>query len=399
MNFFRRSIVYQIIIALVLYAIAVSAAAYAGYRWYGFAEHPWYWVVIAVGVATIGGSVLFWWRFRKPFHEILVQMQALVTGHEYKRILTDRVDEIGTLAHFFNQLTRTLSRFTGTIQEGERMATELGVASRLQRDILPTRTPTIPGLVIAAKTRPAAEVGGDSFDFMTVKDRSYFYIGDATGHGVPAGIIMTIVNTLVAVYTEIAPTLVDLLAQVNRHLKRRIQKALFMSMALFSWDHAEQTLRYVGAGHEYLLFYRAKTGEIEAIACGGIALGMVPDVQTLAVEKQLAFDEGDMLALYSDGIVECRNEAGEQFGLERLKKVLVQYASQYAPEMITRKIARELGLFMGQHPPDDDMTLIIVQRAGAGSGVAVAGGAAVAVPGGDSATGDVAGDTSWRSDA
>lgn len=399
MNFFRRSIVNQIICALIFYAMVVGGGAYAAYRWYGFAQHPWYWVVIAVGVLAVGGSILLWWRFRRPFREILTQMQALVTGHEYKRVLTDRVDEIGTLANFFNQLTRTLSRFTGTIQEGERMATELGVASRLQRDILPTRAPVIPGLVIAAKTRPAAEVGGDSFDFMTVGGRSYFYIGDATGHGVPAGIIMTIVNTLVAVYTEIAPTLVDLLAHVNRHLKRRIQKALFMSMALFSWDHAEQTLQYVGAGHEYLLFYRAKTGEIEAIACGGIALGMVPDVQKLAVEKPLPFDAGDMMVLYSDGIVECRNEAGELFGLDRLKKFLAQYASQYAPEMVTRKIARELGLFMGQHPPDDDMTLIIVQRAGAGSATVAGGLAADGGVGAGSSAGDTEGDTSWRSDA
>lgn len=371
MNFLRRSFVVKTFIFLLFLGGILAGGLFAVKRFFGIqalAPMTLLWASVALFAVLI---FFFWWSVSRPLRLVLQQMQALILGKSYKKIYTDRVDEVGILAHFFNEMTKHLHTFSTQIKEGERMASELEVASNIQRGILPLQAPRVPGLVIAAKTRPAAEVGGDSFDFLTVGDKTFLYIGDATGHGVPAGIVMTIVNTLVYAYAEIATSLKDMMVHVNRHLKRRIQKTLFMSMVMLQWDHTEQIMRFVGAGHEYLLVYRMKTGKVDAIPSGGVALGMSPDISGVIQEAVLPFEDGDMLVLYTDGINECKNVAGELYGLDRLKDGIAKFASQYAPELVLRKIAGELGAFMGQHQPDDDMTIIVVQRASATTAAAV----------------------------
>ena len=364
MNFFRRSFTAQVLGLLLLLGVVIGVGLMVAQHSFGVTGLPITYVLYGVGGLFAILLIFFWFQVSRPLKAIIVQMEALITGHEYKKFFTDRIDEVGVVAHFFNEVTRNLNKFTHKIEEGERMASELDVASKLQRDILPLAAPKVPGLMISAKTKPAAEVGGDSFDFLTVGDATYIYIGDATGHGVPAGIVMTIVNTLVYVYAEISSSLLDLMVNVNRHLKQRIQETLFMSMVMLKWDHLKKTMSFVGAGHEYILVYHAKTGTCEAIASGGIALGMVADNSKLLKEVVLPFDIGDMIILYTDGIVECRDMAGQLFGLDRLKAAIGKYASQYSPELTIQKIASEVGSYMNGHQQDDDMTVVIVKNLG-----------------------------------
>lgn len=364
MNFFRRSFTAKIFGIFLVLGVAVSLVLIILQKFYQVEYVAIAYVFYGL-IAFFALSLLFFWtQVSRPLKEIIVQMEALITGHEYKKFFTDRIDEVGVVAHFFNEVTRNLNTFTHKIEEGERMSTELNLASTIQRGILPLQAPQVPGIVISAKTRSAAEVGGDSFDFLTVKDDTYLYIGDATGHGVPAGIVMTIVNTLVYAYAEISTSLLDLMVNVNRHLKKRIQKTLFMSMVMLKWDHLKKIMTFVGAGHEYILVYHVKTGTCEAIPSGGIALGMVLDNSKILKEITIPFDIGDMIILYTDGIVECRDLSGELFGLDRLKVAIGKYASQYSPEVTIQKIASDVGSFMNGHQQDDDMTIMIVQNVG-----------------------------------
>lgn len=317
-----------------------------------------------VGGVLILGLLGFWLHVSRPLYIVLRQMEALLTGRPYKKIFTDRVDEVGIFAHFFNEVTRNMSSFTGKLQEGARMADELNIAAQLQRSILPLSAPVVPGLLVTAKTRSAAEVGGDNFDFLTVANRTFFYIGDVTGHGVPAGLIMSMVNMLMYTYAELYENPYDIVVNVNRQLKRRIQATRFMTMTMMKWDHATRKLTYVGAGHEHILVFRAKTGIVDVIKSGGIALGMVPDNSALVKEIPLDLAEGDTVLLYSDGITEARNMNGEMFGLQRLQESLQRYAPQYNPEGISQHVADDVGHFMEGHQPDDDMSLIIVKYVG-----------------------------------
>ncbi|MEK7544534.1 MAG: SpoIIE family protein phosphatase [Patescibacteria group bacterium] len=318
---------------------------------------------IAFGVFFVLSVFLFWHSISRPLFLILRQMEALLSGRPYKKIYTDRVDEVGVLAHFFNEVTKHLSSFTGEIQQGERMKEELSTAAAIQRSILPSTTPVLPGLLVSANTRPAAEVGGDSFDFVTTGDRTIFYVGDVTGHGVPAGLIMTMVNMLVYTYGEIYPNIYDLMVSLNRQLKRRIQNARYMTMVMMQWNHVEKKLSYVGAGHEHILVFRSKTGMVEVIKTGGIALGMVPDASKLIQEIPLSLEENDMVLLYTDGITEARNMTGGMFGLERLQESFLRYAAQYNPDGVSQHIVDDLQHFAEGCLPGDDITLIVLKRA------------------------------------
>ncbi len=364
MNFFRRSFAAKVFGTLFVLGVLLVSGLLIAKNIYGYSVIDTAWVLYGLVGLFVLLMLFFWIQVSRPLKAIIVQMEALITGHEYKKFFTDRIDEVGVIAHFFNEITRNLHKFTGKLAEGERMANELDIASKIQRDILPVAAPQVPGLIISAKTRPAAEVGGDSFDFLTVKNATYMYIGDATGHGVPAGIVMTIVNTLVYAYAETSQNLLELMVNVNRHLKKRIQKTLFMSMLMLKWDYMTKQMSFVGAGHEYILIYKAKSGLCEAIPSGGIALGMVEDNSKIIKETVLPFEEGDMVILYTDGIVECRDMSGQLFGVDRLKSAIAKYASQYSPELTIQKVASDVGTFMNGHGQDDDMTLMMIKHVG-----------------------------------
>lgn len=362
MNLLRRSFTAKVIVLLLGLDVAVCGALYIFGRYYALSFVPLEFIYYGLSALFAILVLVFWFSVSRPLKSIIMQMQAMLTGREYKKFFTDRVDEVGIMAHFFNEITRSLNRFSGDIAEGKRMAGDLEIASGLQHDILPREAPHISGLVIGMKTQSAAEVGGDSFGFIPAKECTYLYIGDASGDSVAAGILMTIVNTLVTVYSEIAHSLQEVIYHVNRQLKRKIHSTLFMTMLMLKWDAKGKVMSYIGAGHEHLLAYSMKTGRCEATPSGGIALGMVPDNSKLIKEQILPFENGDIVLLYTDGVVRCRNAAGEEFGLDRLKEAVSKYASQYGPVPTLEKIMADVASFMAGTSQMDDMTLIAIQR-------------------------------------
>lgn len=297
-----------------------------------------------------------------PLRSVITQIQALLSGKPYKNIYSTRVDEIGILAHFFNQVTKGLGKVSLDLKDRERMIDELSIASQLQRDILPLESPIIPGLQIIAKNKPATEVGGDSFNMLTAKNKTYIYLGDVTGHGVAAGLVMTMVNSLVNVFVDISDSPYEVIVKVNKYIKKHVKKAMFMTMVMLCWDHEKKKMTYVGAGHEYILVYHSSSGECEAIMSGGVAIGMVPDNSKIVSEKEIELEDGDFILLYSDGITEARNPEGELYAINRLKEQFKEYASQYSVEGINYHIAKDVTLFMKDHVQDDDMTLIVMQK-------------------------------------
>jgi len=296
----------------------------------------------------------------RPLREILYQMQSLLTGRSYKRIYTKRIDEIGILAHFFNQVTKSVSEVSADIKDRDRLLGELQVASQLQKDILPLESPRVPGLQIVAKTKPATELGGDSFNILRSEGKTYIYIGDVTGHGVAAGLIMTMVSSLVSVFSGMYSSAFEIMVKVNQYIKKHVKKSMFMTMVMLCWNETSQKMTFVGAGHEHILVYRSATGVCDAILSGGVALGMVPDNSKVISEKSIEIADGDFIILYSDGITEARNVDGELYSLERLKKAILEFAPQYSAEGLHYHLASDVSNYMSQQ--DDDMTLIVIKR-------------------------------------
>lgn len=330
-----------------------------------FAElgSPLLWLLLLI-VGLFGATGAYYWRVYGVFGKILEQVEALMAGGKYKKIFLPRNDEFGLLAKFFNHVTKNLEGVSHRLKEGDRMTQELDLAAEIQKSVVPKSIPGIDKLDVAARTRPADEVGGDSFGFMEKSGQTYMYLGDVTGHGAPAGLIMMMVNTLLAVYLPAVQDTKQWLTEVNRVLKPRVNSTMFMTTIALRWDPTAEQMFYTGAGHEHLLIYRAQEGVCEAITTGGIALGMADDISEIAQEKQVEMAKGDIIVLYTDGIPEARNRGGEMYTLERLKQAVAKNGSVGNAQGLFEKIAEDFRAFVGEEPQLDDITLIVLHYNG-----------------------------------
>ncbi len=245
--------------------------------------------------------------------------------------------------------------------ERERLLEAARLASELQTRLNPL-DPKALGLEIAAKLLPAAEAGGDYYDVLPTQDGAWLGIGDVTGHGLNAGIIMIMMQSMITGLGHLNPTMSpsELLIAVNRALHDGIHQRLNRD------DHAtlvvmryttDGTFKYAGA-HEPPIIFRAATGECETIEPDGFWVGAVPEIAAQTHDSSFKLEHDDVLLLYTDGLVEPRNAHNEQFGTERLAEYLKRYARLPAAEIRDRLLgaAREW-----TNDWTDDVTLMVVR--------------------------------------
>ncbi|MBN1494268.1 SpoIIE family protein phosphatase [Candidatus Peregrinibacteria bacterium] len=361
-NWLTKKLTRKITLVLLIMLAALSVGVY----FYTELPHefPAEYVLFALGGLIIIFLLILHQYISRPLSVLTKQMKYLLTGKLYKKIYTNRIDEIGIIAQFFNEVTENLESISKRLKDAQRMASELEIASSIQQTILPHESPNIPGLEVVAKTRPAVEIGGDNFDFINRKNNTFIYLGDVTGHGAPSALVMMMANTLLNTYSEMYDNLYDIVVNTNRQLKPRIKSAMFMTMVILKWDQNTEKLTYLGAGHEYILVYRVATGVIESIKTGGIALGMVPDNSKLVKEQPIDLEKGDMVILYTDGITEAKNDAGEMFGIDRFKETLIKYAAVYGPEGVAHHTSLDFSQFVGEAEQLDDISLIVMKYTG-----------------------------------
>lgn len=185
-----------------------------------------------------------------------------------------------------------------------------------------------------------------------------------TGHGVPAGLVMIMVDTLMHAYAEKASTAEEILVRINHFLHQRMSSQRFMTLLMLRWDEAKQQMFFTGAGHEHLLVYRAKEKRVEAIRSGGIALRMIPDISNIVKEKFVTFEEEDVIMLYTDGITEAKNPDGEMYGLERFVASLQKHGYHSSSEKIFDLLTKDFSRFVGEYMQTDDITMIVIKNTG-----------------------------------
>lgn len=362
-NFLRKSLLRKFLFLLIiLVTISLVTGAVLWRFQFEFLPIPFVYAGLLAIFAFIS-FLTYLSSVTRPLHKILAEIKAMLTGKKYNRIYTDRIDEWAVIGHFFNDVSKNLERIASTVEEGKRMSSELEIAGEIQKNILPKAMPDVPGLDIYANTRAAVEVGGDSYDFIRTKKNTFVYIGDATGHGVPAGLVMTMVNTLVHAFCEVYESGYEVLVQINRHLKPRIRAAMFMTVNMLRFDEQEKKLYITGAGHGPVLHFQKALEKCEIQNTGGIAIGMVPDNSKILKEELVSFQEGDVMTLYSDGIVEAKNTKGEMFGVSRLKETIEKFApmTKTSQELFT-SISTDFANFVENQTQLDDITLIVIRK-------------------------------------
>ena len=257
------------------------------------------------------------------------------------------------------QLKIAMAKQQQEAQERERIEQELRVARLIQQTLLPKSLPGLPGYDVAAYYRPAREVGGDFYDFLELDDgRLGLVVGDATGHGVPAALMMANTQSVLrAVAQRGGSEPGRILAEVNEVLLAYIPPSMFVTCFYAILDPKSGTLRYANAGHD--LPYLWNGGDCEELRARGMPLGLMPGMGY--EEKEMVLDTGEGVLFYSDGLVEAHNPEGEMFGFPRLRALIAQHGEE--ERALRDFLMKELHSFTGEKwEQEDDITLVTLQK-------------------------------------
>ena len=234
---------------------------------------------------------------------------------------------------------------------------ELEVARQLQRDLLPKSAPPAEGYTFAFSYRSANTVGGDYYDFLTLEDGKLALVSaDASGHGIASALLMAIANATLKLAVDTDPSPVSVARMMKKALVETGGPRAFLTLFYGLLDPQSGRLDYVCAGHPFPLLRRPQ-GEIEKLGAGSFPIGLRPDREFAS--SQTTVEAGDLLLLYTDGIPEAINEAGESYGFERLERC---FAEGGTPRQIHDRILSELAEFEGEEKLRDDRSLVIIAR-------------------------------------
>lgn len=249
--------------------------------------------------------------------------------------------------------------------ENLRMGAELDITRRLQQMVLPKKTElqAISNLDIAGFMEPASEIGGDYYDVLNQNGMVTFGIGDVTGHGLESGVLMLMVQTAVRTLLTSGETNPETFLRIlNEIIYDNVQRMdCDRSLTLSLINYHAGTLRLSGQ-HEELIVIRA-TGDVERIDTTdlGFPIGLVPDISGFVGYTHIDLNPGDVVLLYTDGIPEAENQAGELYGIERLCQIARQHHHRSAEE-IQQAIVTDVRQHIGTHRVYDDITLLVFKQ-------------------------------------
>jgi sigma-B regulation protein RsbU (phosphoserine phosphatase) len=240
----------------------------------------------------------------------------------------------------------------------DRIENELAIAQGVQHALFPEECPSGPGWEASAHFQPARELGGDLYDFYEMADGPLgLAVGDVAGKGVPAALYAAFASGSVRARAFERRTPADLLARVNRTLRRRGVEGLYCTLTYALFDFGRREVLVANSGLPYPLHYRAEERRATPIELPGLPLGTF-DGATYE-ERTLPLRPGDIFVFFTDGISDARGGA-EDYGADRLRGLVEAHAALPAPRL-GEKILEDVKRFIGQESPSDDMTLVVVK--------------------------------------
>lgn len=300
-------------------------------------------------------------RLTRPIVQMAEASRRVAKGDLEARVSIDRNDELGELGRAFNEMVPAL-------RDRMRIRDSLAVAMQVQQSLLPDKPPTVPGLDIAGHSEYCDETGGDYYDFIELDHQSpntlAVAVGDVTGHGVAAALLMATGRALIRAHASHPEPLGQVFTQVNRQLCNNQFTGRFMTLMYLVIDSApdeQQRIhaRFLSAGHDPVVVYRPDEDRFIELAGNDIPLG---------IERDWAFHEhrtddlrpGDILVAGTDGIWECFNCDGEQFGKQRMCQTIQQNAKGSAKSIATA-ISDACRTWRGARDQDDDITMVVIK--------------------------------------
>jgi sigma-B regulation protein RsbU (phosphoserine phosphatase) len=265
-------------------------------------------------------------------------------------------NELRLLSQFANQVGIALenARLHREALAKQAMERELELAATIQRDILPKSIPVVEGIDLAALSRPARQVGGDYHTFVERDGQLIAVLADVAGKSMPAALLVSALHAAIQLLIAEGRDLGDIATELNKHIHRWSAENKFVTMIMVAIDRESGTIEYVNAGHNPC--YIIHEGELDLLRSHGLPVGILG--QSTYRTQTRPFLPGSTVVLYSDGITEAENEAGEEYENPRLEEILRVSGDATASELRDR-IATAVDAFVGEAPQKDDQTLVI----------------------------------------
>jgi sigma-B regulation protein RsbU (phosphoserine phosphatase) len=269
-------------------------------------------------------------------------------------------NDLRLLSLFASQVAIALenARLHKEALEKQAMQREMELAATIQANILPQSIPEIAGFEIASLSIPARQVGGDYHAFFEHDGVASMLVADVAGKSMPAALLVSAFHAAIQLLMEEGRELGEIATELNKHIHRWSAENKFITMLMVSIDREHELMRYVNAGHNpgYVL----TNGQFETLKSHGLPIGIMPNSRYMTQTRP--FPAGSTVVIYSDGITEAENMAGDEFDNARLEPILRGHLSA-TPAELRDRIAAAVTEFVGEAPQKDDQTLVIARSA------------------------------------
>jgi len=308
-----------------------------------------------VGVALVG-IVPLSGRMTRHLRTLTEGAERLAAGDLEVRVPVPHGAEFGRLAETFNRMARDLKSHQERLIRQERLHKELEISRRIQEELLPREPLVFPFAEVSGVSVPAREVGGDFFNYFGLDgNEAALLVGDVSGKGVPAALLMANLQATLRARLPLERDLARLAEALDWELERKTPDAAYLTLFIAVLE-ARGRLRYVNAGHNTQFMLRA--GGLERLESTGRPLGLLPGGGY--EQRCLPVQEGDFLFLFTDGLVEAENAAGESFGYDRLQRLLVEQKSRDLAGLLAR-VEQAVREHRGSTEAADDATMLILR--------------------------------------
>jgi sigma-B regulation protein RsbU (phosphoserine phosphatase) len=292
----------------------------------------------------------------RPVRRLADAAERIAGGDLDAVVNVETNDELGHLSRTFNDMVPKL-------KDRLQLRESMSLAMEVQQSLLPSAPPQVDGLDVAGESIYCDETGGDYYDFLDVSPlgatRLAVAVGDVTGHGIAAALLMTAGRALLRSNAERVDSIAELLGAINKHLTADTPAGRFMTMFCAVIDSKQRHMRWASAGHDSPLIYLPASGDIHEFDDGGIPLGIEAEWRYEEFDYR-GLEPGTVIVIGTDGVWESANAQGELYGKERLRELIRLHAADSA-EVISDAITRSIAEFRGSEPQRDDVTLVVVK--------------------------------------
>lgn len=321
--------------------------------------------ILAVLSGIIGAFILGV-TITKPIGELANGAKIVGTGNLNYKIKIKSNNELGDLADIFNMMTVNLKKAQEVMIKQQRLERELEVAKEIQLSLIPKDMLQIPGYEISAFYKAAKEVGGDYYDILQInKEKFSIVMGDVSGKGIPAALIMTMVRSILhsVAMKNFNESADETLKELNSIIFKDLKEDMFITIFYGILDISRNIIDIASAGHNDTLVFRKKTENVEPYNPKGFPIGTDPGPRFDKVIKhqEILLEKEDKLIIFTDGITEAMNKENNEYGDARLIEVIRNNGKRNCKELLD-EIIQDVNKFVNGAEQSDDIALVVLGR-------------------------------------